>query len=90
MCRKVITNFKIGISILKVGYIRILSKNLKIHVLVIQLDESTYYHLLIFDRDFDTQVVIKIFEIRFHIRIPRPQIKLNPYFQLIPLKIANI
>ena len=41
-----------------------------------------------FDRNFET-LAIEIFEIRFHIQIPRNRIMLNPYFQLIPLKIAN-
>ena len=37
------------------------------------------------ERDFET-FAIEIFKIRFHIRIPRPRIMLNPYFQFIAEK----
>ena len=44
--RKVKTNFKIGFSLLKIGYIRFCQK-IKICVLVLKLNESTFYHFLI-------------------------------------------
>ena len=40
------------------------------------------------DRDFEA-LAIEVFEIGFQIRISRPRIMLNPYFQLTRRKIAD-
>ena len=41
------------------------------------------------NRNFET-LVIEISKIRFHIRIPRPRIRNNQYFHLIPWKISDL
>ena len=63
---------------------RIFVKNFQICVLVKNGHKVGRIDFLpFFDRDFET-LAIEISKIRFHIRIPRSRIMLNPYFQLIP------